>query len=82
MLRRILLKLYHIEQELQENVEAIRNQNRTLAGLRDEQRKHEQELQAARAEQARARSGVMQKEKRIKKAEKTLEGKVGASPCQ
>ncbi|KAI0726494.1 cohesin complex subunit psm1 [Fomitopsis betulina] len=75
VLRRILLKLYHIEQELQENVEAIRNQNRTLAGLRDEQRKHEQELQAARAEQARARSGVMQKEKRIKKAEKTLEGK-------
>ena len=76
VLRRILLKLYHIEEELQEHAQAIRTQNRTLAGLREEQRKHEQELEAARAEQARARSGVMQKEKRIKKAEKALEGKV------
>ncbi|KZT66248.1 cohesin complex subunit psm1 [Daedalea quercina L-15889] len=75
MLRRILLKLYHIEQELQEHAQAIRNQNRTLTGLREEQRKHEEELEEARAEQARARSSVMQKEKRIKKAEKVLEGK-------
>lgn len=82
MLRRILLKLYHIEQELQQHAQAIRNQNRTLAGLREEQRKHEQELEAARAEQARARSSVMQKEKRIKKAEKALEGKVCAACCQ
>ena len=81
VLRRILLKLYHIEQELQEHAQAIRTQNQTLAGLREEQRKHEQELEAARAEQARARSSVMQKEKRIKKAEKALEGKVCTALC-
>ncbi|KAH9836074.1 cohesin complex subunit psm1 [Rhodofomes roseus] len=75
VLRRILLKLYHIEQGLQEHAQTIRTQNRTLAGLRAEQRKHEGELTEARAEQARARSSVMQKEKRIKKAEKALEGR-------
>lgn len=37
-------------------------------------------LEDARAEQARARSNVMQKEKRIKKAEKALETKV--RPCR
>lgn len=37
---------------------------------------HDKELEGARAEQAKARASVMQKEKRIKKAEKTLEAKV------
>ncbi|KAH9924069.1 condensin complex subunit SMC1 [Fomitopsis serialis] len=74
VLKRILLKLYHIEQELQEHAQTIRKQNRTLTGLREEQRKHEQELEAARAEQARARSSVMQKEKRIKKARESARG--------
>lgn len=76
VLRRILLKLYHIEQGLQEHAQAIRDQNQTLAGLREEQRRHETELEEARAEQALARSSVMQKEKKMRKAEKALEGKV------
>lgn len=75
VLRRILFKLYHIQQSLEEHAEAIKAQNQTLVGLREEQRQHQQELEEARAEQARARSVVLQKEKRIKKAEKALEAK-------
>lgn len=76
MLRRILFKLYHIQRSLEEHARAIKEQNKTLAGLRQEQRKHEKALEEARAEQAKARGNVMQKEKRIKKAEKALETKV------
>ena len=75
MLRRILVKLYHIQRSLEEHARAIKEQNQTLAGLRAEQRKHEKALEDARADQAKARSNVMQKEKRIKKAEKALETK-------
>ena len=76
VLKRILFKLYHIQQSLEEHAHAIREQNKALAGLRQEQRKHEKALEEARSEQARARGNVMQKEKRIKKAEKALEIKV------
>ncbi|EMD32195.1 hypothetical protein CERSUDRAFT_118824 [Gelatoporia subvermispora B] len=75
ILHRILFKLFHIQKELEEHAEEIRNQNRALAGLREEQQEHEQELEEARADQAKARGLVMQKEKRIKKAEKALEAK-------
>ncbi|KAH9884117.1 cohesin complex subunit psm1 [Cubamyces lactineus] len=75
VLRRILVKLYHIQHSLEEHARAIKEQNQTLAGLRAEQRKHEKALEDARADQAKARSNVMQKEKRIKKAEKALETK-------
>ena len=79
VLRRILFKLYHIEQSLDEHARAIREQNKTLAGLRQEQRKHEKALEEARSEQAKSRGLVMQKEKRIKKAEKALETKACSS---
>ncbi|KAI8982948.1 condensin complex subunit SMC1 [Trametes punicea] len=75
VLRRILVRLYHIQRSLETHARAIKQQNQTLAGLREEQRKHEKALEDARSEQARARSNVMQKEKRIKKAEKALETK-------
>lgn len=77
ILHRILLKLYHIQTALATHANDIKTRNEALAGLRQEQRVHERALEDARAEQARARTDVMQKEKRIKKAEKTLEGKVG-----
>ena len=76
VLRRILCKLYYIQPSLDEHAQAIREQNKTLVGLRQEQRKHAKALEDARAEQARARGNVMQKEKKIKKAEKALETKV------
>jgi structural maintenance of chromosome 1 len=37
---------------------------------------HDQALEEARTEQAKARTAVMQKEKRFKKVEKQLEAKV------
>lgn len=37
---------------------------------------HDKELETARADQAKARGTVMQKEKAIKKAEKALDSKV------
>ncbi|KAI0962689.1 hypothetical protein AcV7_001479 [Taiwanofungus camphoratus] len=75
ILHRLLFKLYHIQEALESHVREIKSQNRALAGLREEQRVHDKELEGARAEQAKARASVMQKEKRIKKAEKTLEAK-------
>ncbi|EGO04101.1 hypothetical protein SERLA73DRAFT_102460 [Serpula lacrymans var. lacrymans S7.3] len=75
ILRRILHKLFHIEKDIENNVREIRDQNRALVGLREDQRVHDKALEDARAEQARARTNVIQKEKRIKKAEKSLEGK-------
>ena len=75
-MHRILLKLYHIQSALSTHARDIQAQNETLAGLREEQRVHNAELESARADQARVRNGVMQKEKQIKKAEKALENKV------
>ncbi|KAJ7246598.1 condensin complex subunit SMC1 [Mycena haematopus] len=75
ILHRILFKLYHIEEAIEVNAHEIRTQNKALKSLRAEQRAHDEALDAARAEQAKARTGVMQMEKKIKKAEKVLDGK-------
>jgi structural maintenance of chromosome 1 len=79
ILRRTLFKLYHIEEAIESHVLEIREQNKQLAGLREEQRVHEEALKAARAEQAQARTGVMGMENRIKRADKALDNKV--RPC-
>ncbi|KAF7352348.1 Structural maintenance of chromosomes protein [Mycena venus] len=75
ILHRILFKLFHIEEAIEANAREIRTQNKALKSLRAEQREHDQALEAARAEQAKARTSVMQMEKKIKKAEKVLDGK-------
>ncbi|GLB42443.1 putative structural maintenance of chromosomes protein [Lyophyllum shimeji] len=75
ILQRHLFKLYQIEEAMEANARTIVAKNRELAGLRAEQRTHEAALEAARAEQAKVRATVMQKERGIKKAEKTLDGK-------
>lgn len=67
------------------NSRNIVTQNKELSGLREEQRVHDKALEGARAEQAKVRTSVMQKEKTIKKAEKTLDAKVRVLPrslCQ
>jgi len=64
---------------IEANTREIVKKNKELAGLRQEQKAHDKELEAARADQAKARTTVMQKEKHIKKAEKALEGKVRRS---
>ncbi|KAK0449845.1 condensin complex subunit SMC1 [Desarmillaria tabescens] len=74
-LQRILFKLFHIEENIDSNSREITTQNKALAGLRDEQRIHDQALETARADQAKSRTSVMQMEKKIKKADKSLEGK-------
>jgi hypothetical protein len=58
------------------NSRTVVAKNKNLAGLREEQRVHDEALEAARAQQAKVRATVMQKEKGIKKAEKALDGKV------
>ena len=58
------------------HAEDIRRQNETLVDLRGQQTANDEELEKARADQAKARGAHMQKEKRVKKAEKTLENKV------
>jgi structural maintenance of chromosome 1 len=76
VLHRTLYKLFHIEQSIKPNAGEIKTQNETLAPLREDQRVHDNALQDTKTEQARARSVVMQKEKMVKNAEKTLDAKV------
>lgn len=80
ILHRLLYKLFHIEEAMEQNAREIKTQSKALSGLREEQRVHDVALEEARADQAKARLNVMQKEKKIKKAEKDLDGKVGDVP--
>ncbi|KAJ7497178.1 condensin complex subunit SMC1 [Mycena latifolia] len=75
ILHRILFKLFHIEEAIESNAREIRTLNKALKSLRTEQCVHDEALEAARAEQAKTRTGVMQMEKKIKKAEKVLDSK-------
>lgn len=68
--------MYHIQKALDSHAQEIKSKNRALAGLREEQRRHDKALEDARGDQAKARTAVMQKEKKIKKAEKALELRV------
>lgn len=78
-MRRILYKLFHIEEALEANARDIQKKSRALAGLRAEQQKHDKALEDARADQARARTAVVREEKKVKKAEKIVESKVGGA---
>lgn len=80
ILHRILYRLYHIEESIEKNVQDIKEKNKTLVGLREEQHVHDRALDAARKEQAQARASVMQKEKKLKKGEKALDAKVTFLP--
>ncbi|KAF8630781.1 hypothetical protein AX15_002729 [Amanita polypyramis BW_CC] len=74
-MRRILFRLYHIDESMESNARTIVSKNKELAELRKEQKKHEKALDAVRAEQAKAKTSVMQAERALKKAEKALENK-------
>lgn len=58
------------------DADEIKQKNKTLSGLRKEQGAHDKALEEARAKQAKARSEVLATEKKSKKAEKALEGRV------
>ncbi|KAG1728564.1 RecF/RecN/SMC [Suillus lakei] len=75
ILKRILYKLFHIEEALEANARDIQTKSKALAGLRAEHGEHEKALEDVRAEQARARTAVVREEKKAKKAEKALEAK-------
>ncbi|KAF9233408.1 hypothetical protein BU15DRAFT_90371 [Melanogaster broomeanus] len=75
ILRRLLYKLFHIEEALEGNAREIQTKSRTLAGLRADQQQHDKALEDARADQARARTAVVREEKKVKKAEKAVESK-------
>ncbi|KAG1770008.1 RecF/RecN/SMC [Suillus occidentalis] len=75
ILKRILYKLFHIEEALEANTREIQTKSKALAGLRAEHGEYEKALDDVRAEQARARTAVVREEKKVKKAEKALEAK-------
>ncbi|KAF9225691.1 condensin complex subunit SMC1 [Gyrodon lividus] len=75
ILRRILYRLFHMEEALETNTRDIQTQSRALAGLRADQQQHDKALEDARADQARARTAVVKEEKKVKKAEKAVESK-------
>ncbi|KAI0041884.1 cohesin complex subunit psm1 [Auriscalpium vulgare] len=74
-LRRILFKLYHIEKALEKNANEIQSKSQELADLRADKQAADEALDAARADQAKARLSVTRGEKKVKKAEKALEDK-------
>lgn len=76
IVKRFLWKLFHIEEQIEANAREITQKNKTLSGLRKEQAVHDKALDDARAKQAKVRSEVVAAEKKVKKAEKTLDGKV------
>lgn len=73
ILRRLLFRLFRIEEGLEKNVEEITRLGTSITGLREEKEGRDEELEQARTDQAKARSAVVKAEKRIKKAEKALE---------
>ncbi|KAH9970194.1 P-loop containing nucleoside triphosphate hydrolase protein [Lactifluus volemus] len=75
ILRRLLCKLFHIEENLEKNAEEITTLGTSIAGLREEKEARDEELDEARTDQAKARTSVSKAEKKIKKAEKALEDK-------
>jgi structural maintenance of chromosome 1 len=75
ILRRLLFKLFRIEEGLEKNAEEITTLGTSISGLREEKEGRDEELDQARADQAKARTTVAKAEKKIKKAEKTLEDK-------
>jgi structural maintenance of chromosome 1 len=81
ILHRALYKLYHIEESLKDHANEIKKQNRALVGLREEQQSKQEDLDGARSEQAKSKTKVSREERRLKKAEKALEGKVRLSLC-
>ena len=75
-MRRFLWKLFHIENKITRNTDEINKENKKLVTLREEQKDFDGELSAAREEQAKVRSEVSKRERRIRKQEKALEAKV------
>ncbi len=75
ILRRLLFKLFRIEEGLEKDAEEITTLGSSIAGLREEKEGRDEALEQARTDQAKARSAVAKAEKRIKKAEKALEDK-------
>ena len=68
--------MFRIEEGLEKDAEDITTLVTSLAGLREEKDGRDEELEQARTDQAKARrAAVARAEKRIKKAEKTLEDK-------
>jgi len=75
ILRRLLFKLFRIEEGLERNAEEISTLGTSIAGLREEKEGRDEDLDEARTDQAKARTAVAKSEKRIKKAEKAFEDK-------
>lgn len=75
ILRRLLFKLFRIEEGLEKNGEEITRFGTSIPGLCEEKEGRDEELEEVRTDQAKVRSAVAKAEKRIKKAEKALEDK-------
>ena len=75
ILTRILHKLYNIQTALSEHASAIRDSSRQLVDLNREREQCEEEHNTTRAAHARAKTVLSREEKRVKRAEKALEGK-------
>ncbi|KZV80769.1 condensin complex subunit SMC1 [Exidia glandulosa HHB12029] len=75
VLERLLWKLYHIEERIENNTREIKKDSKVLGELRAQQTHNDEAAETARVAYATARSEVITREKRIKKQEKALEKK-------
>ncbi|KAF8525826.1 condensin complex subunit SMC1 [Hysterangium stoloniferum] len=75
IMQRLLWKLFHIEEKIEDNFRAINAQNTDIVSLRADQKDHDEKLAEAREDQAKARSEVSKRERRIRRQEKAMEAK-------
>ncbi|KAK4053210.1 Structural maintenance of chromosomes protein 1 [Microbotryomycetes sp. JL221] len=69
----LVWKLFHIEQSIDANTEAIEEKNDSLANLRTQHSKHDEEQKSARKEVNKAVKDAGKKDKELKSKEKQLE---------
>ncbi|KAG8744803.1 Structural maintenance of chromosomes protein 1, partial [Ceratobasidium sp. 428] len=75
IVHKFLWQLFHLGREIETNVDAIRAKSKDLKGLKKQQAADDAKVNAAREQQAKARSDAMKAEKALKKMEKALDAK-------
>lgn len=76
----LVWKLFHIEQGIENNTEAIQEKNDQLADMRATNSEADDQQKAAKKELNRATKDATRKEKEVKQREKDLDARVRARP--
>lgn len=78
----LVWKIFHVEQGITSNTEAIEEKNTRLIDLRNDHSKFDEAQKAAKKESTKAQKEVSKQDKVVKKKEKDLEEAVRAFPLR